>query len=116
MCIRDSFNTVGGYAAGHPVHNWVGLIGASVSDFLLQVEGVAAFLCPLLLGGLGWTWLRSRPAGSPTAKVAGTLLALVFAPAAFGLIPGNLRWMHALPLEGLTCLLYTSRKTRSAWI
>jgi S-DNA-T family DNA segregation ATPase FtsK/SpoIIIE len=97
-----SFNTVGGYAAGRPVHNWVGLVGASVSDLLLQAEGVAAFLCPLLLGSLGWTWLRSRPAGSPTAKAAGTLLALVFAPAAFGLIPGNLRWMHALPLEGLT--------------
>jgi S-DNA-T family DNA segregation ATPase FtsK/SpoIIIE len=97
-----SFNTVGGFAAGRAVHNWIGLIGASVSDLLLQVEGVAAFLCPLLLGGLGWTWLRSRPAGSPTAKAAGVLLSLVFAPAAFGLIPGNLRWMHALPLEGLT--------------
>ncbi len=30
------------------------------------------------------------------------LLALVFAPAVFGLIPGHLRWMHALPIEGLT--------------
>jgi S-DNA-T family DNA segregation ATPase FtsK/SpoIIIE len=97
-----SFNTVGGYAVGRPVHNWIGLIGASVSDMLLQLEGIAAFLCPLLLGGLGWTWLRSRPAGSPTAKAAGVLLSLVFAPAAFGLIPGHLRWMHALPLEGLT--------------
>jgi DNA segregation ATPase FtsK/SpoIIIE, S-DNA-T family len=97
-----SFNTVGGFAAGHPAHNWIGLIGATVSDILLQVEGVAAFLCPLLLGGLGWTWLRSRPAGSPTAKAAGVLLSLAFVPAAFGLIPGSLRWMHALPLEGLT--------------
>ncbi len=30
------------------------------------------------------------------------LLYLLFAPAVFGLIPGHLRWMHALPLEGLT--------------
>ncbi len=95
-----SFNTVG--AAGRQVHNWTGLIGASLSDILLQLEGVAAFMVPLLLGALGWTWLRSRPAGSPAAKVSGVLLYLVFAPAIFGLIPGHLRWMHALPLEGLT--------------
>ena len=77
-------------------------MGASVSDVLLQLEGVAAFLFPLLLGALGWTWLRSRPAGSPSAKASGVLLYLLFAPALFGLIPGHLRWMHALPLEGLT--------------
>jgi DNA segregation ATPase FtsK/SpoIIIE, S-DNA-T family len=96
-----SLNTVGGYATGH-AHNWTGLIGASVSDLLLQLEGVAAFMVPLMLGALGWTWLRSRPAGSPVAKLSGVLLYLVFAPAIFGLIPGHIRWMHALPLEGLT--------------
>ena len=95
-----SFNTVG--AVGRPAHNWTGLIGASLSDLLLQLEGVAAFMVPLMLGALGWTWLRSRPAGSLGAKVSGVLLYLVFAPAIFGLIPGHLRWMHALPVEGLT--------------
>jgi S-DNA-T family DNA segregation ATPase FtsK/SpoIIIE len=34
--------------------------------------------------------------------VSGVLLYLIFAPAVFGLIPGHLRWMHALPIEGLT--------------
>ena len=95
-----SFNTVG--AMGRPAHNWIGLIGASLSDVLLQLEGVAAFLIPVMLGVLGWTWLRSRPAGSAGAKVSGVFLYLVFAPAVFGLIPGHLRWMHALPVEGLT--------------
>jgi S-DNA-T family DNA segregation ATPase FtsK/SpoIIIE len=95
-----SFNTVG--AMGRPAHNWIGLIGASLSDILLQLEGVAAFMVPLMLGALGWTWLRSRPAGSLGAKVSGVLLYLVFAPAVFGLIPGHVRWMHALPVEGLT--------------
>jgi S-DNA-T family DNA segregation ATPase FtsK/SpoIIIE len=97
-----SLNTVGGSAAGRQAHNWTGLIGATISDLLLQLEGVAAFFVPLMLGALGWTWLRSRPAGSPTAKISGVLLYLVFAPAVFGLIPGHLRWMHALPIEGLT--------------
>src|SRR5882757_1714814 len=95
-----SFNTVS--AMGRPAHNWIGLLGASLSDILLQLEGVAAFLIPLMLGVLGWTWLRSRPAGSLGAKMSGVFLYLVFAPAVFGLIPGHLRWMHALPVEGLT--------------
>ena len=89
-------------AASQQVQNWTGLIGATTSDLLLQVEGVAAFFLPLVLGALGLTWLRSQPAGSPSAKVSGALLYLVFAPALFGLLPGHLRWMHALPLEGLT--------------
>jgi S-DNA-T family DNA segregation ATPase FtsK/SpoIIIE len=97
-----SLNTVGSYAAGRQAQNWTGLIGATVSDVLLQLEGVAAFFIPLMLGALGWTWLRSCPAGSPTAKVSGVFLYLVFAPAVFGLVPGHLRWMHALPVEGLT--------------
>ena len=95
-----SLNTVG--AAGRQAHNWTGVIGATISDLLLQLEGVAAFFIPLMLGALGWTWLRSCPAGSPTAKVSGVLLYLVFAPAVFGLVPGHLRWLHALPVEGLT--------------
>src|SRR5208282_5082685 len=56
-----SFNTVG--ATGKQAHNWTGLIGAGLSDLLLQLEGVAAFLFPLMLGAVGWTWLRSRAAG-----------------------------------------------------
>jgi DNA segregation ATPase FtsK/SpoIIIE, S-DNA-T family len=95
-----SFNTVG--AAGRPVHNWIGVLGASLSDLLLQLEGVAAFMIPLMLVALGWTWLRSRAAGSLGAKVSGVFLYLVFAPAIFGLMPGHLRWLHALPVEGLT--------------
>jgi S-DNA-T family DNA segregation ATPase FtsK/SpoIIIE len=94
-----SWDTV---AATQHVQNWTGLIGSTISDLLLQVEGVAAFFLPLVLGAVGWTWLRSHPAGSPSAKFSGALLYLVFAPAMFGLVPGHLRWMHALPIEGLT--------------
>ena len=97
-----SYNTVGGYAAGRQIRNWTGLVGASVSDLLLQAEGIAAFLFPAFLTALGLTWIRSRPAGSPGAKAAGVLLFLIFAPACFILLPGHLRWMHALPVEGVT--------------
>src|SRR6201985_1287325 len=86
-----SFNTVG--AAGRPVHNWIGLVGASLSDFLLQLEGVASFIIPLMLAAVGWPWLRSRAAGSLGAKLSGVFLCLVFAPAVFGLLPGHLTWL-----------------------
>ena len=93
-----SWNTAG---TGHQAHNWTGLIGASISDLLFQLEGVAAFLFPLLIGGLGWSWVRSRAAGSWPAKACGVALYLIFAPALFILIPGHLRWKDALPIEGL---------------
>lgn len=96
-----SLNTVGSYASGRPAHNWTGLVGAMVSDVLLQLEGLAAFSLPLLAGALGWTWMRSRPAGSPGAKAIGAALCLLFGPAIFGLLPGHMRVMHGLPIEGL---------------
>ena len=76
-----SLNTVGGYGTGRLAHNWVGVAGATTSDLLLQAEGIAAFVFPLLLGALGWSWLRSRPAGSPMAKALGVLLITIFLPA-----------------------------------
>ena len=97
-----SFNTVSGLAAKQAVHNWAGVIGANTSDVLLQVEGAAVLLLPILLGSLGWSWLRSRATASPWAKLTGVALYVIFAPAFFGLLPGNMHWMGAVPVEGLT--------------
>jgi S-DNA-T family DNA segregation ATPase FtsK/SpoIIIE len=97
-----SLNTAAAAAGHHPAHNWAGVVGAMISDLLLQVEGVAALWFPVLLGMLGISWMRSRPAGSPGAKLVGAGLILIFCPAAVGLIPGHLHWMHGLPIEGLT--------------
>ena len=95
-----SLNTV--VAPGHPIHNWTGRLGALLSDLLLQVEGATAFGLPLLVGSLGWTWLRSRGAAAPAVKLAGIVLCLVFGPAVFALLPGHLHLFGALPVEGLT--------------
>jgi S-DNA-T family DNA segregation ATPase FtsK/SpoIIIE len=95
-----SLNTVGSYATGRPAHNWTGMVGAYLSDATLQLIGVAAFFLPLVLGRLGLCWMRSRPAGSPLAKMLGLLLWVAFAPALIALLPGNLMWRHALPIEG----------------
>ena len=97
-----SLNTAAGFTGHRLVHNWAGVVGATISDLLLQVEGVTALWFPVLIGMLGFSWMRSRPAGSPGAKLVGAALILLFGPAIFALIPGHLHWMHGLPAEGLT--------------
>ncbi len=99
--LDPSLDTAGGYLSGRPAHNWAGLLGAGLSDLLLQAEGLSAFLVPLLIGGLGWIWLRSRPVGSPISKLVGGLLCLIFVPTLFGLLPGHMRWLRAIPIEGM---------------
>jgi S-DNA-T family DNA segregation ATPase FtsK/SpoIIIE len=96
-----SLNTAIDPAAPHPIHNWIGLFGAWWSDLLLQSLGLTSFLLPLWLGGLGWTWMHSRPNGSTLLRWAGTFLALLFVPAVFGLIPWHWRWLHVVPVEGV---------------
>jgi DNA segregation ATPase FtsK/SpoIIIE, S-DNA-T family len=81
--------------------NWVGLFGAYLSDVLLQTLGLTAFLLPVWLGGVGWTWLQSRPGGSPILRWMGTVFALVFLPTVFGLLPWHWRWLHMIPVEGV---------------
>ena len=103
-----SFDTVG----PGPVRNWIGPFGAHLSDLLLQMEGVSAFLLPLLVGALGWTWLRSRPTSSPGAKVIGLVLCLLFAPALFGLLPQHPHFPWGLPVEGLTGRLVADQLIR----
>ena len=102
-------------------HNWVGLFGAYLSDILLQSLGLTAFLLPMWLGGVGWTWMRSRPGGSPILRWMGTILALVFLPAVFGLLPWHWRWLHMVPVEGVVGrmvagLLVVYLNIQGAWL
>jgi S-DNA-T family DNA segregation ATPase FtsK/SpoIIIE len=116
-----SLNTATDLGLPHAVRNWVGLFGAYFSDILLQSIGITAFLLPLWLGGLGWTWMHSRRGGSPWLRWAGTILALIFFPAALGLIPWHWRWLHVIPVEGvvgrlMSGLLVTYLNIQGAWL
>ncbi len=99
-----SLNTIGSDAAAR-VQNWTGRVGASLSDVLLQVFGLAAFALPLLLLRLGVCWIRSRAQGAPLAKAVGVGLWLVAAPVALGLLPAAWTYKHALPLGGAVGVL-----------
>jgi S-DNA-T family DNA segregation ATPase FtsK/SpoIIIE len=116
-----SLNTATDQAGPGAVHNWVGLFGSYLSDLMLQSLGLTAFLLPLWLGGIGWTWMRSRPSGSVLLRWMGTLLALTFMPAVFGLMPWHWRWMHLLPVEGVAGrlvagLLVVYLNIQGAWL
>ncbi len=95
-----SLNTITAEGTRH-VANWAGRVGASLSDALLQVLGLAAFALPLLVARLGICWIRSRAQGSPFAKATGLLLWMAAAPTMFALLPGALRYKGALPVGGV---------------
>jgi DNA segregation ATPase FtsK/SpoIIIE, S-DNA-T family len=113
-----SLNTATDLAAPH---NWTGIFGAYLSDVLLQAFGLTAFLLPIWLGGVGWTWMHSRPGGSPLLRWMGMLLSVVFLPAVFGLLPWHWRWLHAVAVEGvvgrlISGLLVVYLNIQGAWV
>jgi S-DNA-T family DNA segregation ATPase FtsK/SpoIIIE len=116
-----SLNTATDPAAPQAVRNWIGLFGAGLSDLLLQTLGFTAFFLPLWLAGIGWTWMHSRPGGSPVLRWIGTLLAILFIPAVFGLLPWHWRWLSVLPAEGvvgrlMAGLLVAYLNIQGAWL
>jgi len=99
--LDPSLNSASALTGSRAARNWVGVVGAVISDLVLQAFGLGAFLVPAFLGLLGMRWFRSRKIASPLAKVLGASWLLIFVPALLSLLPGHLRWMGVIPLEGL---------------
>ncbi len=99
--LDPSWNTAAAPPASHPAHNWIGPVGAIVSDLALQVFGVSIFLIPVFLVLYALRWLRSRPISSPIAKTAGAAFLVAFASGFIGLLPWQFKLRGAVPAEGL---------------
>jgi S-DNA-T family DNA segregation ATPase FtsK/SpoIIIE len=99
--LDPSLNSASVLTGSRVARNWIGIVGAYGSDLLLQLFGVAAFLLPVFALGMGIRWFRSLKVVSPIAKLLGGIWLLMFVPALLALSPGHLRWLGAVPLEGM---------------
>jgi S-DNA-T family DNA segregation ATPase FtsK/SpoIIIE len=99
--LDPSLNSASILTRSHAARNWIGIFGAYLSDLILQFWGVGSFLLPIFMVMLGARWFRSRAVQSPVAKTLGGIWLLMFVPALFAILPGHIRWMSAVPIEGL---------------
>ena len=68
--LDPSWNTA---TSGAKPVNLTGLVGASISDLLLQGFGLGAYVLPILILMLAWQWLRGAEIAAPWARLAGGL-------------------------------------------
>jgi S-DNA-T family DNA segregation ATPase FtsK/SpoIIIE len=99
--LDPSLNSASVLTGTHVARNWIGVVGALVSDLTLQFFGIGAFLLPIFPAMLGIRWFASRKIQSPVAKSLGGTWLVVFLPAMLALLPGHLRWLNVIPIEGL---------------
>jgi S-DNA-T family DNA segregation ATPase FtsK/SpoIIIE len=99
--LDPSLNSASVLTGARVARNWIGIVGAFGADLLLQFFGIGAFLLPVFALGMGIRWFRSRKVVSPVAKTLGGIWLLMFVPALLALLPGHVRWLGAIPLEGL---------------
>jgi S-DNA-T family DNA segregation ATPase FtsK/SpoIIIE len=99
--LDPSLNSASVLTGTHVARNWIGVVGALISDLALQFFGIGAFLLPVFPALLGVRWFASRKIQSPLAKTLGGVWLVVFVPALLALLPGHTRWLNAMPIEGL---------------
>src|SRR5246500_5638786 len=99
--LDPSWNSASVLTGSHAARDWIGVVGAYTADAMLQFFGVGAFLLIIFPAMLGVRWFRSMKVQSPLAKSLGGIWLLMFVPAMLALLPGQLRWMHVIPVEGL---------------
>ncbi|MGA9389923.1 MAG: DNA translocase FtsK [Candidatus Sulfotelmatobacter sp.] len=99
--LDPSLNSASVLTGTHAARNWIGVVGAVISDLTLQFFGIGAFLLPIFPAMLGLRWFASRKVQSPIAKSLGGICLAIFVPALLALLPGNTRWLHVIPIEGL---------------
>jgi len=99
--LDPSWNSASVLTGSHAARNWIGVVGAYTADAFLQFFGVGAFLLVIFPAMLGVRWFRSMKVQSPLAKSLGAIWLVMFIPAMLALLPGQLRWAHVIPIEGL---------------
>src|ERR1700676_2958823 len=99
--LDPSWNSASVLTGSHAARNWIGVVGAFTADMMLQFFGIGAFLLVIFPLMLGARWFRSIKVQSALAKSLGGIWLVMFVPAMLALLPGQLRWQHVIPIEGL---------------
>jgi DNA segregation ATPase FtsK/SpoIIIE, S-DNA-T family len=99
--LDPSWDSASVLTGSHAARNWIGIVGAYLADGMLQFFGVGAFLLVIFPAMLGARWFRSSKVQSPLAKSLGGIWLMMFIPAMLALLPGHVRWMRVIPIEGL---------------
>ena len=99
--LDPSLNSASILTGSHAARNWIGILGAYLSDVILQFWGLGSFLVPVFMMILGARWFRSRAVRAPIAKTLGGIWLLMFVPALLAILPGHFHWMGSIPIEGL---------------
>ncbi len=98
--LDPSFDVSAPALASGAVRNWIGPVGAHVSDLLFQFAGYAALLIPVGMFVVAMRWFRSHLIASPISKVIGSGLLFAFLAAELSLIHAP-AVRGALPAGGL---------------
>src|ERR1700684_4604133 len=88
--LDPSLNSASVLTSSRAARNWIGVVGALISDLMLQGFGIGAFLLPIFPAMLGMRWFASRKIQSPIAKSLGGVWLVMFVPALLALLPGNM--------------------------
>src|SRR5579864_2960063 len=71
-----SFNVASRAPASRPAYNWIGPVGAHISDLFFQFCGFSAFLFPVAMFLVAMRWFRSQLLEAPVAKLIGSAMVL----------------------------------------
>jgi S-DNA-T family DNA segregation ATPase FtsK/SpoIIIE len=84
--LDPSFDVSAPALASGTVRNWIGPVGAHISDLLFQFAGYAAFLIPVGMFVVAMRWFRSHLIASPVSKLLGSALLFAFLAAELSLV------------------------------
>jgi S-DNA-T family DNA segregation ATPase FtsK/SpoIIIE len=76
----------------HRAANWIGRVGATLAELLLQLLGTASFLVPVVLAVTGWNRFRGRSIASSYGRLVGLLALLASLATMLDLLYGSIRY------------------------
>jgi S-DNA-T family DNA segregation ATPase FtsK/SpoIIIE len=95
-----SFNVSAAPPGAAPARNWIGPVGAHMSDIFFQFCGFSAFLFPLGMFLVAMRWFRSQLLEAPVTKLVGAAMLLASLSSELALMPMP-EVRGALPAGGL---------------